>query len=226
MPKSHKTAQDRLDMPSLGNRAEKERKEESERRRIHYIANRERIIARQKRYYAEHRKERNVYSKKYHEAHREELEAYQKEYRATHTEEQKGRNRAYYQAHHEELKARQREYNSAHVVEQREWKAEQRKAVWDELLRIYGASCSCCGTRTRYFLTIHHVHGRNEVEKGRANQFAVWKKAIQARDPKAYRILCFNCHLGGMHHNNGICPHAQRSSAKKSSAVKTVRSRY
>jgi len=200
--------------------------QEQERRKRYYAANRERIIARQRRYYAAHRKERNAYSKKYHQAHREELEAYNKEYRDTHREEFKTRGREYYLAHHEELKTRQRKYNRAHADEQREWKARQRKAVWDEILRIYGASCSCCGTQTRYFLTIHHVHGREEGERGRANQFAVWKKAIAAKDPRAYRILCFNCHLGGMHHNNGICPHTKRNSSKKPSAGKTVRSRY
>lgn len=205
MPATPKSENDRLDLPSLQERLENQRKKDQARRREYYAAHREERIARQKEYYNLHKKERNVYSRKYHKEHREKLEAYQNEYRASHREEQRVRNKDYYLAHQQSLQTRQRRYYSTHREEAKKWKAAQTKAVWDEIFRIYGDSCSCCGTRTRYFLTIHHVHGREEDEKG--NQFGSWKKAIAAKDPKTYRILCFNCHLGGVHHNHRVCPH-------------------
>jgi DNA gyrase/topoisomerase IV subunit A len=160
MPATPKSEDDWLNLPSLQERLEKQRKKDQARRQRYYAAHREGRLARQKEYYALHKEERNAYSNKYHKEHREELEAYQKEYRAGHREEQKARNREYYLTHQQSMQAWQRRYHRTHREEGKKWKAARTKALWDEISRIYGDSCSCCGTKTRYFLTIHHVRGR------------------------------------------------------------------
>ena len=143
------------------------------------------------------------------------MSAYQKNYRVAHREEKKIKAREYYLANQQRLQAKQGVYNRAHRNQWKKWQDARTKAIWDEIFKIYGDSCSCCGTKTRYYLTIHHVHGRNEEEKG-DDRHSVWKKAVAAKDPKAYKVLCFNCHLGGLHHNHGVCPHEGREKVKKS----------
>ena len=156
----------------------------------------------------EQRKKR-AYDEKYRAEHQEELRAYFRQYRFDHLEEKKAKAKAYYLANKQRLQAKQRKYNRGHTKDWKNWQNARMKAVWNEIFRIYGDSCSCCGTKTRYFLTIHHIHGREEEEKN-TDRYSVWKRAVEVRDPKAYRILCFNCHLGGVHHNHGVCPHRGR----------------
>ena len=155
------------------------------------------------------RRKKSAYDKKYRAKHRGKLKAYFRQYRLDHLEEKRAKARAYYLANHERIRTKQRAYNRAHQKDWKKWQNARMRAVWEEIFRIYGDSCACCGTKTSYFLTIHHVHGKGEEEKS-ASRYSTWKKAVDARNPKEYRILCFNCHLGGVHHNHGLCPHRSR----------------
>lgn len=91
-----------------------------------------------------------------------------------------------------------REYNKKNYIKLRE-----------ELFRVYGNNCVCCGEKIPLFLTLEHRNGGGKKDFKKYNSQGVYKNAIKEKDKIKYEILCWNCNQG-KRLNNGICPHKQR----------------
>lgn len=75
----------------------------------------------------------------------------------------------------------------------------------DDVIKMYGESCSCCGENERSFLALDHVEGAGQKRRQERSNFGVYQDALDACDPKRFRILCHNCNNAIYH--CGICPH-------------------
>jgi hypothetical protein len=77
----------------------------------------------------------------------------------------------------------------------------------------YGGKCFCCGENKWEFLTIDHKNGNGADHRKKTGLVSnkLYLFLIRTNFPKDdYQLLCFNCNCARAH-NNGICPHIQRS---------------
>lgn len=151
-------------------------------------------------------------NKRYYAAHRDEILSRSKLYYSQHLEEQRLRVKMYGRKHREHRKLYAKTYKAAHPeivrLSKAKSQAKRMRELREGVFGVYGSSCTCCGESRKEFLTLHHVNGggtRDRREGG--GNFLALRRAIIANDPSAYRVLCLNCHLGGIHYNGGICPH-------------------
>lgn len=83
--------------------------------------------------------------------------------------------------------------------------------VFNELLKILGPICNCCGENNKEFLTLDHVNNDGYLirnNKGRNTCYYVWLKALSDSNiRKNYQILCWNCNSGRAKQSDKICPH-------------------
>lgn len=83
----------------------------------------------------------------------------------------------------------------------------KRRRLWywklrEEVLRLYGHACECCGESNLKFLTFDHP-----LNDGKAARHYSKNLLRLRRDrPQNIRILCWNCN-SGRQMNGGICPH-------------------
>ena len=86
-----------------------------------------------------------------------------------------------------------------------------------ETLTHYGngkLACQCCGVDIIEFLTLDHINGRQEHERGSHEKRAkysgrsLWRYLQKQGYPEGYQTLCINCNMG-KHINKGICPHKE-----------------
>lgn len=101
---------------------------------------------------------------------------------------------------------RAKENKRAYVDTQR-----RRAKLREELFRIYGDVCACCGESEKRFLTLEHKNGSgqpdsNFIRMRTLGQERIWKDAIEANDPSKFETLCYNCNIGKAA-NKGVCPH-------------------
>jgi predicted restriction endonuclease len=77
--------------------------------------------------------------------------------------------------------------------------------VRQEVLRVYGGRCVCCGEREDAFLSMDHVNDNGASHrKAIGNNIYSW--LLNRGCPREeYQILCMNCQWGKRKH--GICPH-------------------
>ncbi len=156
---------------------------QTERQRVWYQANKERIKANHRAFYQRHKEQILADQKK-----RRDPEWYSK-----HKEQARAKARRYYWAHRDEQRAQQ------HVHYQ-----EQRVAV----LEHYGKKCACCGEAQPEFLAIDHVNNdgaehRRSVHSGKH----IIRWLIQNNFPDGFQVLCFNCNMAKSVY--GICPHQE-----------------
>ena len=93
----------------------------------------------------------------------------------------------------------------------REYHRRTRAQYRDEVFRIYGPSCLCCGERNRRFLTIDHVNGDGKIGRRRKRSHDLMllrKLAKHGQVDPEFQILCYNCNIG-KYLNKGICPHRE-----------------
>ena len=89
------------------------------------------------------------------------------------------------------------------------------RKIKEEVMTHYGngkLACVCCGEDHIAFLTIDHVNGRQEHEKGSISNRskysgrALWSYLKRNGYPEGYETTCWNCN-SGKQINGGICPH-------------------
>lgn len=88
------------------------------------------------------------------------------------------------------------------------------KAIKTEVLTHYGngkLACVCCGTTGLVFLTLDHIHGREENDRGRNPKKRVGRALLayvkRMGFPPDYQTLCWNCNSGRQITKTKICPH-------------------
>lgn len=143
----------------------------------YYVANREKLNARNAAYAASHVEEKKAYDVAYCAAHKEEKRAY---YDA-HKEERRAYDAAYYAAHAEERKAYSAAHRAANPEKTKESKAAYRasgKSRETDLMRIFGVSPECfqlmlavqqnaCGICKEPFVKTPHVDHCHKTEEVR-----------------------------------------------------------
>lgn len=69
----------------------------------------------------------------------------------------------------------------------------------------FGGACQCCGVTYYEFLTLEHLNGRGEHERGITGHVMYRKARAEGYPKDKYGLLCFNCNSAkGLF---GICPH-------------------
>jgi len=99
---------------------------------------------------------------------------------------------------------------------QRDTFPEKLRMLKTEVLTYYGngkLECVCCGESHIVFLTLDHINGREDGDRGwNKNKKAgrvLWSFVKREGYPKGYQTLCWNCN-SGRQVNKGICPHKQK----------------
>lgn len=85
------------------------------------------------------------------------------------------------------------------------------KRMADTVISHYGAKCSCCGDKTKQFLTLHHVnkdgkeHRKQLGMKGGGH--SLYRYLIKNGFSGKFKlvVLCWNCHMA--EDKRGGCPH-------------------
>ena len=80
--------------------------------------------------------------------------------------------------------------------------------IKEEVLKVYGAKCACCGESHIQFLSIDHVEGFNGIGPRRGADLYRWLK--KKNYPEGFRVLCMSCNFALGHH--GYCPHGTLTS--------------
>ena len=129
---------------------------------------------------------------------------YQRRYRKSH----KQKKQVYHHAYNKEryLKHRDKILDS-----QKRYQKRYRKSLRNQIFKLYGGQCECCGEATQEFLSIDHINGGGSKHRKESNTYgtgiyrAILKEGYR---PDRYRILCYNCNLSiGF---NGYCPHQKK----------------
>jgi len=104
-----------------------------------------------------------------------------------------------------------------------------RKAnLTNEVRKLLGGKCECCGEREPEFLTVDHIKSdrakivKRGIKHGNWHYYTEIKRAFESKDmkkvasiKKKYRLACYNCNLS--RRVNGKCPHER---AKEFKALK------
>ena len=102
-----------------------------------------------------------------------------------------------------------------------------RKNWWDKLRedvqRLLGAKCTCCGERQPEFLTVDHVRNdgyKNRSASGHRNPYPAYREIKRGfesgqvsevqRIKRKYQILCWNCNAS-KRHRSGLCVHKRKN---------------
>lgn len=102
----------------------------------------------------------------------------------------------------------QRNYRKENAEQIARGKREYRHKLRADGLAEYGTQCTCCGESDIHFLTLEHINGRKQEEKGLTGA-KMWAYLKRLGWPKeGYTVLCFNCNCAkGIY---GTCPHQRR----------------
>lgn len=86
--------------------------------------------------------------------------------------------------------------------------AEKRKRSYtkrrDDVLKMYGGRCSCCGVEDLVFLALDHVQGGGSKFRREHDSRVAYRLALEEYQPELFQILCHNCNWAKSH---GGCPH-------------------
>lgn len=141
-------------------------------------------------------------------AKREEILAKAKKYVADHPEETKARHRDWFQRNKEKMRRYYASYRGENRASCREkqqaYKDRLRKRVFDH----YGRRCQCCGEDRVEFLAMDHVNGggnkhRREARLTNSADLFLW--IIRNGFPPDFQTLCHNCNMAKAFY--GRCPH-------------------
>ncbi|NIQ13923.1 MAG: hypothetical protein GTO02_05820 [Candidatus Dadabacteria bacterium] len=90
---------------------------------------------------------------------------------------------------------------------QKRWRLKLR----EEVIKVYGSVCRCCGEKEDIFLTIDHINndGANHrrMLTGTNRGSGSWNTYIWLKKnnfPSGFQVLCWNCNWAKSH---GGCPH-------------------
>jgi len=172
----------------------KDKEREYQYHKEHYIKNKEKIIARNKKW----RENNPDWQKKYYEKNRERIIEKTREWY------KKNRQRALMRKHQYDIKNKEK-------IHKRE--KERKWTLKLNILTHYGGNppkCACCGETEIKFLSIDHIKGfgtrhRNRV-KDSGSEFYRW--LLNNNFPEGYQVLCYNCNCAKGFY--GVCPHAER----------------
>jgi predicted restriction endonuclease len=157
--------------------------------------------------YQERRKDPEFLAKeqKYRDEHAERNREYQRIYRLTHAEQL------------EVLKAKRKHlWASSSKDYQREYARQYAVKFRQQVLKMYGGKCACCGEAHQEFLQIDHIDGTGADHRksgcGVGHRFYRW--LVKNGCPRDnYRLLCSNCNWARGRY--GYCPHEQENSLPK-----------
>lgn len=112
-------------------------------------------------------------------------------------------------------KARWNRNKEQYNKHQRDSFPEKLRLLKTEVLTHYGNGkliCVCCGETNLVFLTLDHINGREEGDRGwnknKKSGRVLWSYVKREGFPKGYQTLCWNCN-SGRQINKGICPHKE-----------------
>ena len=79
--------------------------------------------------------------------------------------------------------------------------------IREQVLKMYGGKCNCCGENTTELLTLDHVQndGKEWRATGGHQGFSVYLAAVREHRPDIFQLLCWNCNWGKAAY--GTCPH-------------------
>jgi hypothetical protein len=81
------------------------------------------------------------------------------------------------------------------------------QALRQELLKVYGGQCSCCGEAEWKFLTLEHTNNDGAADRKRFGDGGTFYKWLRKNGfpQEGLTLLCWNCNCSkGMY---GRCPH-------------------
>jgi hypothetical protein len=151
------------------------------------------------------------YQQSYYLANKDRILARTKKYRDANPVTTKARNKKWFDENKErkhELDKIWREKNKDAVDAKRKARVwELKLEVWSH----YEGKCSCCGAEEKEFLTIDHINGggsqhRKELRASGSQHIYSWLK--KNNYPEGYRVLCMNCNFS--HGMYGYCPHSNK----------------
>ena len=127
--------------------------------------------------------------------------------------------REQYQLHREEILEKNRKnwhkHKNKYLKQKKEAFPETLRILKTEVLKHYGnnkLACVCCGVDIIQFLTLDHINGRQEGDRGSNKNKKVgrslWAYLKRENFPSGYQTLCWNCN-SGRQINKGVCPHKQ-----------------
>jgi hypothetical protein len=107
-----------------------------------------------------------------------------------------------------------------------------RKNWWDKMTddvrRLMGAKCVCCGERQPEFLEVDHVNNdgyKHRTKGGHRNPYLYYREILEAfrsgkvaqvqRVRRKYQLLCGNCNKS-KRHRSGLCVHQRKNSESAS----------
>jgi hypothetical protein len=167
--------------------------------------------------YADREKERQTKHDRYLEKKQDpEFLAKQKKYRDEHAEKNREYQRSYRVENAEQLRLlkerRKAMWKSSAKEYQREYARQYAAKYRNEVLKMYGGKCECCGESTPEFMEIDHKNNdgaqhRKECQGGHA----FYKWLVKNGCPREqFRLLCSNCN--NCRGRYGYCPHEKQRS--------------
>jgi len=143
--------------------------------------------------------------KKYYQTHLEFSKKVRKDWLTAHPEKAKEYKRRWTLKTLEKSLERIKSYKSQNSEKLRNYERGERARTKRDFIRAYGGSCQCCGEDRHEFLTLDHVNGREQHEKG-ITGFKMYRMARAEGYPKdKYSLLCMNCNFAKG--KFGGCPH-------------------
>jgi len=94
--------------------------------------------------------------------------------------------------------------------ERQKYMRNRRDKMLDEVFRIYGDRCVCCGETNKKFLTVDHINGGGSRDRHANKGVKFYTRIAEEADRTKYQILCYNCNCGRAR-NKGVCPHKEKN---------------
>uniref|UniRef100_A0AAT9JH61 ORF62 n=1 Tax=Nitrosopumilaceae spindle-shaped virus TaxID=3065433 RepID=A0AAT9JH61_9VIRU len=142
-----------------------------------------------------------------------------KDYKSTWKKSKPNYDKDYYQQNKEVLQQKNRERwhknRDRYIIKQKQRFQIYKVEIKIEVLTHYGngkLQCICCKQEGIAFLTLDHINGREENDRGRnpnkKSGVRLWALLKKQNYPEGYQTLCWNCNCARQI-NKGICPHKQ-----------------
>ena len=154
------------------------------------MRDRQKYLARKRRYYQNHKEACNAYSREYSKKNHDKLIIHHREYVEHHRDKYRRFAREGYQRRKEKILAKQQK-------------------IRFEVFTHYGGNppkCACCDESHIEFLTIDHINSSNKSKfGGNKTGHHLYDWIIKNHYPEEFQVLCWNCNcVKGIY---GVCPH-------------------
>lgn len=162
----------------------------------YYVANKDKLLAKQKEYVKLNKEKIKEYKRKWHLENQDKIVKKATKWNREHPERRL------------EIRAKYRDNNRDLLnSKNQKYRMKNRRIVLDHYSNGTD-SCSCCGEDIYQFLTIDHINGggnahRKKTKVRGGHHFYYW--LIKNGFPKGYQVLCFNCNMSKGFF--GVCPH-------------------